>query len=234
MAEPTIIAIGGAGELGPDDTERIDRDILARAGKLQPNVLFIPTASRDDQDYCDRFARWYGSYGANVSTLALTTRDYIPSELETIVAAHDIIYVSGGNTLYLCNLWQGYRLDAILRAAWQRGKILCGVSAGANCWHARALTDSVAGEMRMMFGLGFVPGYVSPHYDSEPERRPALYDLVTRGIGPWLALEDGTAAVYRGTELAEIIVTDATRHAFHVELRDGAVVETPLPARVLT
>ena len=48
----TIVAIGG-GEIRLGETFLIDKAIAGMAGKIKPNLLFIPTASGESQQYID-------------------------------------------------------------------------------------------------------------------------------------------------------------------------------------
>jgi dipeptidase E len=233
MTEPTIVAIGGMGDLGRDDTEPIDRYIVSLAGKEHPRVLFISTASQDAPDYCRNFQYWYDLYGCETNVLRLTKRDYTREALEAAVMMSDIIYVGGGNTLFLYNYWRALGVDQILRAAWERGIILSGLSAGCIIWHEQGLSDSIAGAWTPIYGLGFVPGLVTPHYDGEPERQPAFRDLVRKSGGEGLAVEDRCALVYHELELAEVIAATPDSNAYRVRLVDGQVIETPIPKRVL-
>ena len=49
--------------------------------------------------------------------------------------------------------------------------MLAGLSAGAMCWFQAGITKS-RGPAEPVAGLGLLPGSLSVHYDSEPERRP--------------------------------------------------------------
>ena len=51
---------------------------------------------------------------------------------------------------------------------------MSGVSAGANCWFERAVVDSWEKDLRVIDCMGFVKGNCCPHYDEEPQRRPAV------------------------------------------------------------
>jgi hypothetical protein len=58
------------------------------------------------------------------------------------VLAQDVIYVGGGNTANLLAVWRAHGLDRILARAWQEGVVMCGISAGMNCWFEQSVTDS--------------------------------------------------------------------------------------------
>ena len=118
-------------------------------------------------------------------------------------------------------MWRTHGLDAILRAAWEKGVVLCGVSAGMNCWFEASVTDSwlVGAAGPLHDGLGLLPGSACPHYDGEPARRPAFRRLVDAGeLPPGHAADDGAALVFGGRELQEVVAS-----------RDGAAAYAVAP-----
>ena len=118
-----------------------------------------------------------------------------------------------------------------MRAAWHAGIVLSGVSAGAICWFEQGSTDSWADRLRPLDCLGFLPGSCCPHYDAEPERRPTLHAMLGAGeIAPGIALDDGAAAHYAGTDLRRVVKARSTAGGYALGLAGGDVRETPLPA----
>ena len=111
------------------------------------------------------------------------------------LADADVIYVSGGNTANALAVWRLHGVDDALRSAWERGAVLGGVSAGANCWFECCVTDSFRGALDPLHdGLGFLPGSFCPHYDGEKLRRPVYRSLlVDGGFAPGYAADDGAA-----------------------------------------
>ena len=77
-----------------------------------------------------------------------------------------------------------------------RGVVLAGVSAGTVCWFDAALSTSGGKGLRPLSCFGLAGGGCYPHYDSEPERRPAFRDRIARGELPdGLAIDDGAAVL---------------------------------------
>ncbi|MGI9112173.1 MAG: Type 1 glutamine amidotransferase-like domain-containing protein, partial [Gaiellaceae bacterium] len=122
-------------------------------------------------------------------------------------------------------LWRVHGIDVALRNAWERGAVVGGMSAGANCWFEDSVTDSVGG---LGDGLGF-PGSFCPHYDGEPEWRPTYTRLVREGMMSGYAADDGAAFVFVGTELVEVVSQREGARGYRVT-PDG---EEPLEARLL-
>jgi len=82
-------------------------------------------------------------------------------------------------------------------------------------------------------GLGFIEASACPHYDGEPERRPAYRKAIEAGMPAGYAADDGTALHFRGTALAEVVASREGAGAYRVELTEGQVTETRLQARYL-
>jgi hypothetical protein len=81
-----------------------------------------------------------------------------------------------------------------------------------------------------------LPHSNTPHYDSEPQRRPLYQRLVADGTLPagW-ATDDGVGLHFRGTELVEVVGERPGAGAWRVEPDStGGVRETRLDARLLT
>jgi dipeptidase E len=118
----------------------------------------------------------------------------------------------------------------LLRRAWNRGTVLAGISAGAICWFKTGVTDSWGDRLSGLPCLGFLPGACCPHFDGEPERRPALHRLVADGSVPKaLALDDGAAAHFVGRRLSRIVVSRSHARGYEVRRNGSRFREIVLP-----
>ena len=133
----------------------------------------------------------------------------------------------------LLALWRVHGLDRLLRDAWASGAILAGISAGMNCWFDASTTDSFGGLGLLADGLGLVPGSACPHYDGESERRPHYHRALLDGFPAGYAVQDGAALHFVGRELVGAVASRPDARAYRVEVRDGQVVEEPIPTRFL-
>lgn len=196
MAERHIVAMGGGG-FSMDDP-LLDRFVLDLVDTPSPAVCFIPTASGDSPSYADKFHAAFIAYGAQPTVLNLFYRDI--EDIAHHLMSQDIIYVGGGNTVNMLAIWKLHRVDHALRAAWESGVVLAGLSAGANCWFEGFTTDSFKlGNADPAAGLGLIKGSFSPHHSSEPARRPAFNALVGAGKLPaGYACDDYAAIHFRG------------------------------------
>lgn len=168
-----IVAIGG-GEIRLRETFKIDRFIRDLSGKQSPSFLFIPTASHDASGYCEIVSEIYGNeLGCEYSDLKLMTDNLSSSEIENRILDSDIIYVGGGDTRHMLDIWQSFSIGTLLEKAALSGIVLSGLSAGAACWHEfghsdyESFTDKSDWEYKMLPALGFKTGMYCPHLDGE-------------------------------------------------------------------
>lgn len=229
--ERHIVAMGGGGF--SDDDPAIDEFVVALAGRSRPRLCFVPTASGDSERYLTRFYRAFPS--SRFDTSDLPVFPWPPAHIWDFLLEQDVVYVGGGNTANLLALWRLHRIDAALREAWEAGVLLCGISAGANCWFEACTTDSFGPEIAgLRDGLGLLPGSFCPHYDVEPLRRPTFHQLVEEGFPPGYAADDSCVLHFVGTDLAEAVASRPGARAYRVDLGpDGRAVETALPARLV-
>lgn len=234
LGRPTIVAIGG-GSCGPEpENFALDEYLRGLTGKDRPKICFIPTASGDNDAYITRFFgaytpdRWIATY---LPLFHRTARD-----LRALLLDQDVIYAGGGNTAALLAIWRQHGVDVILREAWQAGILLCGVSAGGNCWFEACSTDSFGLDLDPLNdGLGFIPGSFCPHYDGEARRRPTLREFVTQDRLPagWAA-DNHAALRFEGTEMIEAVASRPDAKGYRVsKAPDGSFEEQPLLTRML-
>ena len=227
-----IIAMGGAALPLELDNLLLVEYFLAQTGTRNPRVCFIGAAHGDADAGRLRFYAGFSRFNCRPTHLPLFART--PRDLDDFVLSQDAIFVGGGNTRSLLAVWREWELDRILRAAWERGVVLGGASAGSICWFESGVTDSVAGPLTAMPCLGFLPGSNCPHYDSEPLRRPSYRRMVAHGTLPGgLAADDGVALHFEGTRLKRIVSSLPRAGAWRLARAGRRAVETRLPARYL-
>jgi dipeptidase E len=197
-----IIAIGG-GSIGfgaaKPEVMPISREIIRLSGKKSPRLLFIPTASSDDKAYARAVRNHFGGkLGCRVDSLFLLKHPPLPQEISKKIKNADIIYVGGGNTLMMINRWKKLGVDGLLRDAAQKGKVLCGPSAGAICWFRQGNSDSrkflnPKAKLIKVAGLGFIDALACPHYDVEKDRKPGLKEMMKKTKGVAIAMDNCAA-----------------------------------------
>jgi peptidase E len=226
-----LIALGGGGFL-MEKNRALDRFVLAATGKANPRVCFVGTASGDAESARYKFYEAMATLDCRATHLSLVQPP--SADLASFVLEQDAIYVGGGNTRSLLALWREWQLDIALRAAYERGVVMSGISAGMICWFEFGITDSVPGELSPLPCLGWLPGTACPHYDGEAQRRPAFHRLLASGtVPPGYAADDGAALHFVDETLREAVASRPAARAYRLERVEGAVRETALSMRVL-
>ena len=90
-------------------------------------------------------------------------------------------------------------------------------------------TDSIPGDLTALPCLGFLSGSLSPHYDSEAQRRPIYHRLIGGGdIPAGYAFEDGVAGHFVDGVLKGVVSSRPNAKGYYVEQVDGHAQETVL------
>lgn len=230
---PTILATSGGAvagrrtryEVGP--LTRLAVDLADTEGR--PKVCFLGTACGDNPAL---LRDWYDMAqvaGFDASHLQLFTMPNV-DDITGLLLEQDVVWVWGGSVAGLLAMWELHGVGDALRAAWQAGVVLTGVSAGSLCWHVGGTTDSFGPDLRPITnGLALVPFSNGVHYDSEDQRRPLYHRLVADGTLPaGYATDDGAGVLYRGTEFAGAYAERGGAGAYFVERGPVGAVETAL------
>ena len=173
-----IIAIGGGGFGANPGQGIIEAYILKQTKKKKPKICFIPTATGDNEAYKVNYYSTFTKLDCEPTHLDFFKRT---PDLKKLILNQDAIFVGGGNTKSMLAVWKDWGLDKILRTAYRNGVVMSGVSAGAICWFQQGVTDSWSSDLKIMSCLNFVKGTCCPHYDEEPERKPAVKKFLMSG-----------------------------------------------------
>jgi dipeptidase E len=192
-----IVAMGG-GELRDLETFPMDARVVELTGKTQPRALFIPTASSDALGYAETFQQIYGDkLGCETDVLWLLKANVSFSGIAEQIQAADLIYVGGGNTLKMLRRWRLLGVDNLLEAAYQRGTVLAGLSAGAICWFAYGHSDSMGfyqsegWQYIRVRALGLVNAIFCPHLNGD--RRSNFTQFMGKYNAVGIGVEDNCA-----------------------------------------
>lgn len=203
----TIVSIGG-GNIRELETLAIDKYIVDLANKECPRALFIPTASGDIQTYIDVFNNVYGEKLKCITdTLLLVNSNLSEKEIKDKILSSDIIYVGGGDTSKMLDIWRKYKVDKYLKIAYEKGIILSGMSAGSICWYKYGYSKNVTNKDKSsdyicVEALGLINAIHCPHYDQEDRKG---FDLVIdkfNEIG--IAIENNCSIVFKDDKFSVI------------------------------
>ncbi len=192
-----IVAIA-SGDLGT--TRAINEYAIRMVKGASRKVLFVGTASHDAPEYIENFTRAFTELGCEVRALQLIAKEYSKEEIQEHIAWADIIYVGGGDTIFMGNVWKTAGVDRLLKEAYEKDSaVLMGISAGAICWFQCGCTDSELAEVKPGAAYGWANAMLDlheyaycPHYEDRVEDFAVL--LQEKAIDA-LAFESDTAFV---------------------------------------
>lgn len=189
-----IVAIGGGengrplvnGKLAPYETEPMDREIIKLTEKGKPNFLFMAhsqAVSKESQEaYYQTMKKIYGEkFGCNCQNLKSDELSNIEVVKKKIDWA-DIIYEGGGDTPSMIELWRNTGFDKILYEAWCKGKVICGISAGAVCWFKSCDSESCRVEEKEVECLGWIDAHCTPHCEEQGRYEITKKNLRENGL----------------------------------------------------
>jgi dipeptidase E len=236
MSRPRqILAMGGGGFSMEKGNALLDDHVLSLTSAERPRVCFLPTASGDADHYIVRFYRAFGAGRCEPSHISLFRRDGGAGDIAAHLLAQDVVYVGGGSVISLLGAWTAHGIDVMLRAAWEAGVLMTGLSAGSLCWFSAGVT-AFHGESKPIRGLGLLPWSNAVHYDDEARRGAFRAAIANDGMPPGYGTGDGAALHFVGTDLARVVASRPNARAYWVdgtsetELACGYLGALPEPA----
>ena len=226
MTQTRILAIGG-GEMKTHETLKIDEYIAAEAKKIAGDRracgLFLPTASHDCMPYYNTFHKVYtGMFDVKTDVMLLCNREPNLAKWQGKIDKADFLYIGGGDTVFMIDEWKRTGLLELLRGAYEKGKFVCGLSAGAICWFEDMYSDSVVeGDYAMYRGLGWIKGKISPHYNE----RTVDFDkiLVYNQWCAWGVENDAALEIVNGEPVKSV---SGSGKVFRLDATNGELLKT--------
>lgn len=216
----------GGGGFMTEEHSPLDALLVSLSPAPRPRVCLLPTPLGDKPGVIERFYRAFSELPCEPAHLPLFDA---PDNPAAAVASADVVYVSGGSTANALAIWRVHEIDRALRGALDRGAVVGGVSAGANCWFECSVTDSFGPQLEALHdGLAFLDGSFCPHYDGEERRRPVYTKLVRDGFAAGYAADDGAALVFEGRRLAQVVASRRGARAYRVDAGGDSPLETKL------
>ena len=175
------------------ETKAIDEEIVRISGKVNPRMIFIGTASKENEYYFNAIKDIYEALGAEVTNLSLedfnemheTKEEYI-NRIRNLILDSDIIYIGGGNTKYMIEKWKEFYIENILKEALADGTVLAGFSAGSYIMFKF--------NYELIQGMDLISMVNIVHYDEKSEeKREAFRKTILDKKMPGIALDNGIA-----------------------------------------
>ena len=211
--EKKIIAIGGGGFTHQVD-ESLDQFILDQSKKLNNKIGFLATATKDDQKKIDLFYKRFETIGSELSHFNLTSNVDGFSEW---MLSKDIVYIGGGNTVFMLDIWKKNKLESIFRDSYKKGIILSGVSAGAVCWFDWILSDSVGPGFNPLRGINIISGSCTPHSSNLERINQFELDIKNNKLPEGIAIDDGVAVVFIDGKPTEVYSSRENHKAYFID-----------------
>lgn len=229
-----IVAIAG-GDL--QSNLPINKYIVNMDNRNNHNLLFIGTASKDAEGYINNIRVTFEQMNCYVKALCLSTKEYSSKEIDEILEWADIIYVGGGNTFYMMEVWRKYELDIKLREIYLNDTaILTGISAGAMCWFNCGHSDSEVFWINGEVGFGWVNDLLNlhqyaycPHYE---ERVDSFNEMMLDKLLPGLAMESDTAFVEENSRI-KYIKSNAESKAYIIKRNNDIILKQELEVEIV-
>jgi len=220
MTDKKIVAIGG-GENGkpgyPYETYEIDKRIAELTGKSNPKLLFIGTANSDNEKYYEVISQNFRKFGCVSDNLALMKVDYSLDELENKILSADIIYVGGGNTKMMLEVWRERGVDRLLLQAYEKDVVLSGISAGS-MWFTYINPDL------SIRGLGLINCAHRPHYGKDG-RKEEVKEMMRNLDGYVAVVLEDCVALEVVNDKYRIIKSDKSKKGYKTYWHNGEYTE---------
>ena len=211
--EKKIIAIGGGGFTHQVD-ESLDKFVVDQSKKTNNKIGFLATASNDDKKKISLFYKRFENTDSELSHFNLTSDVNGFSEW---ILNKDIVYIGGGNTKFMLEIWKNNMLEIIFKKAYESGIILSGVSAGAVCWFEWILSDSVSPGFKPLKGINLISGSCTPHSSNIERINQFQQDIKNGKLPHGIAIDDGVAVVFIDGKPTEVYSARNNHEAYFLD-----------------
>ena len=207
-----IISIGGGGFTHETD-ESLDQFVLSQLSIENFKIGFLPTASKDNQKKIDLFYKRFENSNSELSHFNLCSKI---EGFKDWLLSKDIIYVGGGNTFYMLEIWEKNNLIKIFKEAYNKGIILSGVSAGAACWFDWILSDSKGLGLKHLRGINLISGSCVPHSSEDERINQFQKDIKNNKLPEGIAIDDGVAVLFIDGKAVEVYSSRKNHDAYFI------------------
>jgi peptidase E len=208
-----IIAIGGGGFTHNEDRD-LDQFFADKISKENSSIGFLPTASNDDTKKTELFYKRFQNTNFKVSHFNLVSG---VKGFERWLSSLNAIYVGGGNTKFMLELWKKNNLFETFKEVYNSGVILSGVSAGAACWFDCFLTDSDGPDFKPLSGIGLISGSFTPHYSDTKRAHKYSENIKNKTLPSGIAIDDGVAVLFIDGKPTEVYSSRESHNAYFVD-----------------
>ncbi|MGB9792745.1 MAG: cyanophycinase [Thermacetogeniaceae bacterium] len=229
----TLVIIGGA------EDKTGERVILRRfvelAGGRSGRIVIVTSATSRPEAVGESYSRLFKDLGASeVSVLDIASRMEAnsPSAYQQVLDATGIFF-TGGDQLRITSLLGGTKVDEALHAAYRRGAVIAGTSAGASAMSETMIAEGDSdrapqlNNVKMAPGMGLIREVVIDQHFAQRGRISRLLTAVAQhpymlGIG----IDEDTAIVVREGGIFEVIGSQTVTVIDGKQIQETNVSET--------
>ena len=211
--EKKIIAIGGGGFTHQLD-QSLDQFVIDKLKKTNNKIGFLATASKDDEKKISLFYKRFENTEFELSHFNLTSNINGFSEW---IMSKDLVYIGGGNTVFMLEIWRKNKLEHIFKEAYEKGIILSGISAGAVCWFDWILSDAVGPGFNPLRGINLISGSCTPHSSNIERINQFESDIKSNKLPQGVAIDDGVAVVFVDGKPTEVYSSRKNHTAYFLD-----------------
>jgi len=211
--EKKIIAIGGGGFTHQLDLG-LDQFVIDKLKSTNNKIGFLATASKDDEKKISLFYKRFENTEFELSHFNLTSNINGFSEW---LMSKDLVYIAGGNTVFMLEIWKKNKLEHIFKDAYEKGTILSGISAGAVCWFDWILSDSVGPGFKPLRGINLISGSCTPHSSNIERINQFESDIKNNKLPQGIAIDDGVAVVFVDGKPSEVYSSRKNHTAYFLD-----------------
>ena len=211
--EKKIIAIGGGGFTHQSDLS-LDQFVIDKLKRTNNKIGFLATASKDDEKKISLFYKRFENTEFELSHFNLTSNINGFSEW---IMSKDLVYIGGGNTVFMLEIWKKNKLEHVFKDAYERGIILSGISAGAVCWFDWILSDSVGPGFNPIRGINLISGSCTPHSSNIERMKQFESDIKNNKLPNGIAIDDGVAVLFIDGKPTEVYSSRKNHSAYFLD-----------------
>ena len=211
--EKKIIAIGGGGFTHELD-ESLDQFVIDQLKKTNIKIGFLATASKDDEKKISLFYKRFENTEFELSHFNLTSNI---NGFSKWLLSKDIVYIGGGNTVFMLEIWKKNKLENVFKDAYEKGIILSGISAGAVCWFDWILSDSVGPGLNPLRGINLISGSCTPHSSNIERMKQIESDIKNNKLPNGIAIDDGVAVLFIDGKPTEVYSSRKNHTAYFLD-----------------
>ncbi len=216
------------------DTIHFLRETISLSEKTNPEILIIPTAGKDSERAFSFWRDQFNELGSNAKPLYLIKNPPNTANISNAILNSDIVYVPGGDTLFMMRLWRKLGVDKILRKANRKGIVLSGRSAGAACWFRHSLGGAPPTRglrfycYQRITGIGLIDAGLCAHFQ---DRREPFKVFLQQFGGIGLGLDDNQAIIIKDG-LFRLKSLDNDSHVTRVYVQDKMINNFKVPTLI--